>query len=71
MTTDPHQDRAQGGVGRCTTEQTDIPPDLRVFLMEVGEVVKEHLARRRSEILTMDTSPGEDGEDHESRVLSR
>ena len=70
-TTDPHQDKARDGVGRCTTEQADIPPNLRVFLMEVGEAVKEHLAKKRSEARTMDTTPGGDGAEHESsRVLS-
>ncbi len=70
-TTDPHQDKARDGVGRCTTEQADIPPNLRVFLMEVGEAVKEHLAKKRSETRTMDTTPGGDGAEHESsRVLS-
>lgn len=51
--------------------QQKLPPDLRVFLAEVGEAVKEYLETKHKESRRIQGTP-EDGEegDESSRLLS-
>ena len=54
---------------RHTKSVPNPPPDIRGFLVEVGEVVREILESRRSpSIMPVDTNPGED-EDESSGIL--
>ena len=53
----------------CAPEEAEIPLEVRVFLAEVGDAVREVLAKRSSETRTMEASCKPTGEGNESGEL--
>ena len=52
-------------------QRQDLPPDLRVFLTEVGEAVKEYLETKHRESRKMEAlSKGGEENDESSRLFS-